>query len=494
MINAYLGREISYNIDVDKKQHVVLKDKFTLNLESFEHIGIFAKSSGGKSYGALVLLEESILVPHNIFSTIFIDPLGNSSTMRIPNRTGEIDVWNNLLNRNEISPKGMGEKVKFIIPADSIKKFDKLMYDATFSIATKNLTVELFCYAFGLKPLDAQASLYGKVKKQMDGEYEGNDYSLEEFLEQIRSVDYHPSTKDALIRKLEALENLNFITKSAPEVYDIVKPNQALIFNLSMSSRYTNRLIVNFFAQQLMEHRNLINSKINLAKIKIELEEKEWRQYNDWYLPPVRLIIDEAHEFLPRNPVLQTFIKLGRNIGCLMGFISQRADLEKDNYANMGHLFIGPMRFDEDISTLRALTGTERSHDNFKKLVKQQTNGCFLYHNLNSLYSEKLIRIRPRYSLHPASNQAENELKYLDVPKYSEYSEYEEEEEEQNGRENFLVNQLDPKLELVEFLGKSIKSLDEIPIHLKHIIPILVENGILRKNNDKIAWTLKPVG
>lgn len=487
MTDAYLGREISYNIDVDKKQRAILKDKFTLNLESFEHIGIFAKSGGGKSYGALVLVEESILAAHNFFSTIFIDPLGNSSTMRIPNRTGEINAWNELLNKHEISPKGMAEKVKFIIPAESVSKFDKLMYDETFAISAKNLTLELFCYAFGLKPLDAQASLYGKIKKIINEEYGGDDYSLSEFLERIRVTDYHPASKDALIRKLEALENLNFITKHAPEVYDIVKPNQALIFNLSMSSKYTNRLIVNFFAQQLMEHRNLINSKINLAKFKMELEEKEWRQYNDWYLPPVRMFIDEAHEFLPRNPVLRTYIKIGRNIGCLMGFISQRADLEKDNYANMGHLFIGPMRFDEDISTLRALTGTERSHDNFKKLVKQQTNGCFLYYNLNNLYSEKLIRVRPRYSLHPASNKAENELKYLEIPEYPEYGEYEEESKIENGDEQYL------KQELVEFLGKSIKALDEIPLHLRQIVPTLLENGILHKSDNKIAWTLKPL-
>lgn len=416
-IEAYVGRVVNMKEKVDKTYIPTLEEKFHLDYSSFSHIGLFAKSGGGKSYAAGILIEESILAENNPFSTIIIDPLGNFSTMKIPNKTGEIEAWNKRLNRNDMQPRGMNpQKLKVMIPAESASKFDKLMYDSIFSISAKNLTEDLLGYAFGFQPLDSQASLYRKMRKQIMEENKDGKFTLDDIITRIQLSEYHPQTKEALVNKLEALKSLGLITEEAPEIYDLVKPNQAIIFNLSMSSQYTNRLIVNFFAKQLMEYRNLINSKINLAKIKLEMEEENWRQENDWYLPPVRLIIDEAHEFLRQNPVLKSYIKKGRNLGCVIGFISQSADLDTNAFANMSHLFIGPMRLSKDITALRALTATERSPENFKALVKQQSNGCFLYYNMNELNSEKRIQFRPRYSFHPASNKVEEEKKYLILP------------------------------------------------------------------------------
>jgi hypothetical protein len=367
-----------------------------------------------------VMIEELINAENNPFATIVIDPLGNFATMKIPNRSGEIETWNKAVKKQkEVEPKGMDpKKLKILIPQESVTKFDKLMYDSIFSISPMNLTDDLLGYAFDFDPLDAQASLYHKVRYRLIKESKESKvkFSLDDIINEVSLAEYHPQTKDSLIRKLESLRGLGLVTNEAPEIYDLVKSNECLIFNLSQSSTYTNRIIVNFFAKQLMEYRSLITSKINLAKIKLELEEKNWRQYNDWYIPPVKLIIDEAHEFLPNNPTLATYIKKGRNLGCTIGFISQSADLNKSAYANLSHLFIGPMRFDEDINTLRALTATERSPDNFKKLVKQQKNGCFVYYNLNELDSEKVIKVRPRMSLHPAGNKPENERKYIITP------------------------------------------------------------------------------
>jgi len=466
-IKGYLGRQITYHEDKDKKISTILGDEFFFDFSKFEHFGFFAKSGGGKSYSAGDILEEAIKTENNLFGTIFITPVGNIATMRIPNKTGEIERWNKEIKKNDVEPMGFDRsKLKLLIPAECIGNFDPLMFDEVFSISAKNLTEDLLCYAFGMQPLDNQVSLYRKIKRNFDRG--GNEYNLNDIINEINITEYHSQTKESLTRKLEALESLGLISENAPEVYDLIQPGKAIAFDLSMSSEYTNRIIVNFFAKKLMYYRNLITSKINLAKIKLELEEENWKQFADWYLPPVRLIIDEAHEFLPNNHILRSYIKKGRNLGCVLGFISQSADLTRDSYANLSHLFIGPMRFDEDITTLRSLTGTERSYENFKKLVKSQGNGCFLYYNTNKLYSEKVIQFRPRCSLHPSSNCVENEKKYLIIS------------DEDNNNE-------DLEKDLLDFLGKKVVKLEKIPNVYSYLIPKMIDSGILRSNGKSVV-------
>jgi hypothetical protein len=445
-IEAYVGREINRVQKKDKSWEVRVGDKFFIDFANFSHIGIFGKSSTGKSYAAGVLIEESILAKANPFATIIIDPLGTFSTMRIPNRTGEIETWNKLLDKNDMAPMGMAsKKLRIMIPAESVGEFDKLMYDSVFSISARNFSEDLFAYAFKFKLIDPQVSLYRKVRRQLlkkfdkkEGDKREEDFSLEDIINEIHETSYHSETKEALIHRLEDLGYLEIITKSAPEIYDLIKPDQAISFNLSGCSEFTRRLIVNFLAKQIMECRNLINSKINLAKIKFEMQEKHWKQRINWYLPPVRLIIDEAHEFLPHNNVLKKYIKEGRNLGCVIGFISQSADLGLiDAYANMIHLFIGPMRLEQDINALRALTATKKTPAEFKNMIKQQSNGCFTYFNLNEEDSQKIIQFRPRYSHHPASNKAEKEKEFLITPgDNEEETESEESEEEKESDED----------------------------------------------------------
>jgi DNA helicase HerA-like ATPase len=511
-IPIYLGREGIPDFS-DNKMKINLKDKnpdkvkkVFLDLSNFEHFAFFGKSGSGKSYALGVLIEESV-IQNSPFATIIIDPLGNFSTMEIANRTNEIENWNKELNRRDIDQNYakknhdiIKRKTKIMIPAESTEFFDPLMYDETFSINIRSLDENLFCYAFDMKSTDPMISLLTRAKKRL----KGTKYTISDLITDIELGSGHHATKDALVRKLEILESLNLVTNDAPEIYNIVHENETLIFDLSMSSEYTNRIIVNFLAKQLMKYRHIITGKKNCSKKLIAREAIEWRKYNSWYLPPIRLIIDEAHEFIPGNKVIKKVITQGRNKGFLLGVASQSADLSKAIYENITHVFIGKMKYEEDITAVKKLTATELSSQKFKALVKSLGKGMFLYFNDDCQHI--LMKFKPRYSFHPASSKLENEKKYLIIgnkkkPKTS--TKIEDDticdanemmfagwmtKEQEEKHEQFTAFQ-----SIINIIGKEVCKVKDIPYELREYIPIMKEKGFLRVKKDNILWSLKPV-
>ena len=470
-IPAYLGREIIGTRGINNTWKYSLDKEINIDLSRLEHFGIFARSGGGKSYAMGDLAEESIIHKNN-FATLIIDPLGNFTTMKIKNTTDEVEIWNKNLNRNELKPTALNDRIRILIPKESIPFIDESMYDGVFGLNADSLTDDLFCYAFGMQTSDLQPSLLRKTKRFLDKA--GTPYTLSDISIEIRNQEAHPQTIDALANKLDILYSLGLITNNAPEIYDILKPNTTTILNLSMSSSYTNKIIVNFLAKQLIKYRSIISSKINLAKIKLEQEEEQWRQYNNWYQAPTRIIIDEAHEFIPGNSTLKKLIKKGRNLGIVVGVVSQSADLSKTVYANMTHLFVGQMRFNEDINLLRNLTSTDLTPDEFKKIIKRQGNGNFVYFNLNKdTYKE--MKFRPRLTLHPASNQVQDEKKYLIIGKGDKKD----------------INEIFQSI--IDIIGKKPYNISDLPKEYHKFLIEMERHGYIVRNNDSIMWSLKKV-
>ena len=124
------------------------------------------------------------------------------------------------------------------------------------------------------------------------------------------------------------------------------------------------------------------------------------------------MIIDEAHNFLVNSQSIRRLVKEGRNVGVVLTALSQSPDLDKNLFANINHLFVGQQNWDDNIDKIRRILPVTTKPSELKAKIKALPVGCFYYYDIQGR-EEKLIRIRPAETLHPASTKLEDESRWL---------------------------------------------------------------------------------
>ena len=405
-----IGTEYRHKTDNTGRVSYILSQSSPLLLDfsKKEHSLIIAKSGSGKSYLAGVIAEEAISAMENNYAMLMIDPMSVLHTLRKSGEIEPIQDWNIQMSMNKVNPKGM-KNVEIWIPEGDKNEFDPEMYDRTFSFKANELTPDILSHTFDLPGLEPQISLFRKARSFLMKE--NLDFSLNELTEKIWESfeDWHfkSQTVEALFCKIDILKELGIITKNGIQLSDLIQEGKVSILDVSMSDSYASKAIVNFLAERILKIRKKMKRKIDLAKEKGCLIYKP-----NNYIPHVLLLLDEAHNFLPHNKILKTYIKEGRNNGCMLSAISQSPDLDKHTYANIVHLFVGQLTYKDDLDGVMKMLPIEKKPSQFRKEVKNLDVGNFYYYNSNKKL-EKRIRIRPRKTLHSAQTEIQNENRYF---------------------------------------------------------------------------------
>lgn len=391
-----------------KSLNIDPNDALYIDFTMKHHTFVVAMSGGGKSYLAGVFAEELDAQMQN-YGVVILDPIGTYSTLNLPNRnTAELSRWN-AQTRDNLQPRAI-RRTLWIPKGDEAEFKDLGVEYRCFSLRAPEFSKDLFCYAFDLAMLEPQANLFRKAQRALDKAHKKR-YDLDDMVSFVRDqgadLHFQSGTVEALVTKLEALQELGIVARDGVDVNDVVKQGEVAVFDLSASSNYTARIVVNFFAEKLLQMRKKAFDLVTRARVTETQVDKP-----AWYVPPVQLVIDEAHNYIPGNPTLKRCIKEGRNCGVMLTAISQSPDLDRNVYTNITHLFVGKQAFDEDITKIRAMLPVERTPKDFRKQVKQLTTGCFWYYNIDKK-SERMVLVRPRYTMHPASTELVDERVYL---------------------------------------------------------------------------------
>lgn len=413
MTNAYIGRTFTPIHDHKTKRTRFQLDangRVEIDFNRKQHSFIIAKSGGGKSYLAGVYAEELVRVMEN-YAVVILDPMGIFSTLNMPNSNREeLESWNGQVPGDvDASPV---RRCTVWVPAGDASQFLPGTFDKTFAMRAHEFSHGTLCYAFDLDPLEPQVNLYRKCQNGLlkCGE---RTYTLGRLIEYIRErgheLGFQTQTVEALVTKLDALLELGIIAANGPAIHEIIRDGEVAVFDLSLSSTYTAKILVNFFAERLLLLRRQITRMVTEAKVRETQINKP-----EWYIPPVQFVLDEAHNFIPHSLVLKKCIKEGRNCGFMMTAISQSPDLTRDVYTNISHVFVGPLVYDEDIASVKAMLPVSQSPKEFKSRVHALTTGTFLYYNIDEK-TETLLRVRPRSTLHPASTELRDERKYFKI-------------------------------------------------------------------------------
>lgn len=462
-----IGRQYSQRELPNKKIQFQLdvRNPLMIDFRRKEHIFVSAKSGSGKSYGAGVLVEEIIREIDN-YAVVIIDPMGIHNSYDTPNRGSEVKDWNDQIynrvdGRPEIIP-GSLSKFRLWIPAGDVKEFDNTIYRNIFSLRPIDITPDILCYTFDMEILDPMMNLFRRTRSNVI-KHQGEEFSFGDLLVDIKDngkdqYGFKDQTMDALLSRLQALWELGIISNDGVGIHEVVQEGEVNVIDISMSSTFTGRIIVNFFAEKLLNLRKKITRKLAQA------EKTSTMIHIENYIPPTLLFLEEAHNYFrtntQSNDILSKFIKEGRSVGCMLAAISQSPDLSKNVFANITHLFVGQMTFDEDIMGIKAMLPIEKKPAEFREQIKSLGVGCFYYYNMNTK-EEKRIIFRPRMTMHPAKTELINERRFL-----------------------LTKNNVNGS-KLIELLAKSQKlAITEIPMDLRSCVKFLVDSQQIKLENE----------
>ena len=253
-----------------------------------KHVCILAKSGGGKSYVAGVLLEE--IFDRNI-PVLIIDPHGEYSSIKYPNQDKKG------LERFGLKPNGYLRQIQEYSPDTSTNTEAKPL-----RLSSKDLTPSELLQLLPAKLSNAQKGLMYSAVKNIGGKATNFD-------ELILSLETEEnSAKWTLINILEYLQKLSIFSDSPTYLEELVYPGKASIINLKGIPPEISEVVVYKLLKDLFEARK---------KNKI---------------PPFFLVVEEAHNFAPErgfgevksSNILRTIAAEGRKFGLGICVISQR--------------------------------------------------------------------------------------------------------------------------------------------------------------------------
>ena len=323
------------------------------------HVCVLAKTGGGKSYMSGDIVEE--LMKHNV-TCMIIDPHGEYGAMRDVGKAGDA--------RYGVVPRGY---------KDSILEF---------SIAKENKSAKPL--RFTLKTLEAREILeltrtndirtfLPVLRKAIDALRERQDvYSMRELIDVL--VGEADNKNAVLITELEYLDEVGLFATRGNRMDELVEEGKATLINLKGVPPDIQELIVRRLSTLLFEMRKVGN------------------------VPPMMLIIEEAHNYCPQQgsalstKALATIASEGRKFGLGLMVISQRpAKIDKNVLSQCGTQVILKVTNPNDLKAIAAsvegLTGGMIDEVQTMPIGMAMVVGA-------GIEAPLLVAVRPRESRH----------------------------------------------------------------------------------------------
>lgn len=361
------------------------------------------------SYTMGVIAEGLSDVPKEIannLSIILVDTMGIYWTMKYPNLKDE-----DLLKEWGLEPKGLD--VRIFTPEAFYHKYKEqgIPTDVPFSLAVSELRGEDWCLAFDFSINDEYGVLIDKVVAEL---FESDEpYDLDDIISQIRKDD---SSKDyvkaAVINHINNAKTWGLFSKNGTHLKDLVTGGQVTVLDVSCYATMPNgwnvkALVLGLMSQKLFVQRMISRKDEEFADINNQVhsfgrEEKPGKQE-----PLVWIVVDEAHEFLPRegktaaSDPLITILREGRQPGISLILATQQpgkihTDVMTQSDTVLAHRITAKMDVDALSMLMQSYmrTGLDTELDN---LPRFQGAGVIFDDTNEKMFP---IRIRPRITWH----------------------------------------------------------------------------------------------
>jgi|TARA_Y100000034_G_scaffold126499_1_gene177822 hypothetical protein len=403
----FLGRHY-----VKMGQTVSLSSNIRMDVARSHVVLISGKRGSGKSYTLGVMAEEMSSLPEEVSKNLGIlmfDTMGIFWTMKYANQKEE-DL---LAGWNEIPRKLDTVDVFTPIGYASEYKKRKIPVDFPFSIKTSELNAGDWANVFNLdlmKPI-------GILIEKIIGEFQEQkkEYDVVDIIKTIeKDTTIDRTTKDAAINLFGSTKGWGLFSKKGTEIKDLIRPGRVSVLDISCYSHMAGswgikNLVTGLVSKKLLLERMTARKIEEIKTIEAGTSYLgfETKRKSKEEMPMVWLMIDEAHEFLPKegktaaSDALIQLLREGRQPGISMVLATQQpGEIHKDVITQSDIVISHRLTAKKDITALNDMMQTYMLSDvqtYMNNLPRMKGSAIVLDDNSERIFP---MNVRPRFTWH----------------------------------------------------------------------------------------------
>ena len=309
-----------------------LSNNIFLDVTRSHVVFICGKRGSGKSYTMGVIAEGVADLPDEVkqnISIVMLDTMGVYWTMKFPNKKDEL-----LLKQWGLKPKALD--VKIYTPAGFHKQFLKqgIPTDAPFSIKPSELDSTDWCLTFGIERSNAIGVLIERIINKL--RKEKPEFSIDDIIQEVHKDEKsEQAVRDAVENRFLNTESWGLFDENGTSLRELATGGQVTILDVSCYATAQNgweikNLVIGLIAQKLFIQRMIARKDEEYKQVHASMHGFGDEESGKQEMPLVWLVIDEAHEFLPREgktaatDALVTILREGRQPGISLILATQQ--------------------------------------------------------------------------------------------------------------------------------------------------------------------------
>ncbi len=386
-----------------------LSNKVFLDVTRSHVIFVCGKRGGGKSYTMGVIAEGITDLPKDIrqnISVILLDTMGIYWTMKYPNQKERdlLDLWG-------IKPKGLD--VTIFTPKGHFSDFKKkgIPADFPFSIRPNELDIDDWALALGVDRRSEEGVLIEKIIAKLKEKAE--PFSIQDIIKEI-SLDASSSqkAKDSTTNIFLNVEQWGLFDKEGTPLNDLVKGGQVTVLDVSVYATMPGgwgikSLVIGLVSKKLFAQRMVSRREEEFEAVHETVHYFAEENQKKMKYPMVWLVIDEAHEFLPKqgktaaSDPLITILREGRQPGISLILATQQpgkihTDVMTQSDTIISHRITA--KLDTDALGMLMQSYMRQGLDKYLDNLPREKGAAIVLDDSNErMYP---IRVRPRFTWH----------------------------------------------------------------------------------------------
>ncbi len=393
-------------------QTTSLSNEVYMDVTRSHIVFVCGKRGGGKSYTMGVIAEGMSNLPdsisHNI-AIVMLDTMGIYWTMKFPNMRDE-----ELLKEWGLKPQALG--INIYTPAGyySIYKKKGIPTDKPFSIIPSELSPMEWMMTFNVDISTPLGVAIEKVVMKLKDERE--KFSIKDIIMELRKdEEIDAATKLSAINRFKSAERWGLFSDEGTPLADLVRGGQVTVLDVSCyatipGTEGIKALVIGLVAQKLFIQRMIARKNEEFQQIHQSMNFLSEDADSTKEIPLVWLIIDEAHEFLPRegknastDPLI-TILREGRQPGISLILATQQpAKIHTDVMTQSDIVISHRLTAKVDTDSLGLLMQSymrEGLDTQLSNLPSSSGSALIFDDNNERVYP---MRIRPRFTWHGGS-------------------------------------------------------------------------------------------
>lgn len=390
--------------------NVSLSNPLLLDVAKSHVMLVTGKRGSGKSYSLSVIAEEILSLPEEVkenLSVVILDTMGIFWSIKYPN---ERDL--NLLKTWNLEPKAF-ENINIFTPSGYFNKHKQqgIPVDYEFTIQPKLLTASDWITTFNLEVTSEAAILITRVLKKLRGNYSIHDI----IMEAESDTKSKEETKNLVESLFEASLTWGLFSENSEAFENLSLPGKVSIIDISCYSSTSGNwsiksLVAGLIAKKVLNERANERKKEELKEIKKGYTIIK-KTFSKSKFPQVWMLIDEAHNFLPKDEItpatnsLKTLLREGRQPGISVVLATQQPGKIHDDVITQADIVLSHrLTAKQDIDALNKMMQSYMQlgiSEQINTLPREKGAGIILDDTSERIYP---LRIRPKLSWHAGSS------------------------------------------------------------------------------------------